>query len=60
MIINIEKENTINIVNYQLETGCSLLQKTTFQIMKRTSLLAIGTMGLILISSCNSKSEMET
>lgn len=50
----------MSIVNFYVEVGCSFLQKTTFQFMKRTSLLVIGALGLILISSCNSKSEMET
>ena len=49
----------MSIVDYYEDADCALLLKTKSQVMKKTFMFATGILGLIIVSSCNSKSEME-
>lgn len=46
-------------VDYHGQAGCSFLHKMAFQVMKKTFMFAMGILGLILVCSCNPKTEME-
>ena len=53
------KQFSIIIVDYYRESKCSFFMKATFEAMKKTIKYAMGILGLILISSCNSKSNTD-
>lgn len=50
----------MSIVYRHREDGCLFLQKTIFLIMKNTFMITLGIMGLNLVSSCSSKSEIDS
>lgn len=49
----------MSIINHHGVTGSPFSMETTFRVMKKTSTITMGILGLILVSSCTSTSEME-